>query len=199
MAVITSKTAQLPDLINYVEWIESSGSQYVDTGFKPNNNTHVVADIQVVTLSGYAPLFGARIASRNNEFATWAIDETSYQDGFGTSMTAGLAAKTTDRNTVDKNKNRFIVNETTLTTHAAATFQSNLNLYIFNINTNGSLSGSYKTYARLFSFQIYDNDALVRDLRPCYDPEGVACLYDRVEKKYYYNAGTGSFTAGGAA
>jgi hypothetical protein len=41
-----------------------------------------------------------------------------------------------------------------------------------------------------------DNGVLVRDMWPCYDPDGVACLYDKVEKKYYYNAGSGAFTAG---
>ena len=46
---------------------------------------------------------------------------------------------------------------------------------------------------------MYDNGVLIRDFRPCLDPDGVACLYDKVEKKYYHNAGSGEFIAGEAA
>lgn len=43
-------------------------------------------------------------------------------------------------------------------------------------------------------FKPNNNDALVRDYAPALDPDGVACLYDKVSEKYVYNAGTGSFT-----
>ena len=67
-------------------------------------------------------------------------------------------------------------------------------MYLFGVNSNGS--ASFLSPIKLYSCQIYDNGTLVRDFWPCYDPDGVACLYDKVEKKYYYNAGTGAFTAG---
>ena len=102
MSVFFTRRGKAAERVNYVKSIVSDGNCYVDTEYKPNQNTRVVADIRVVQLSGYAPLFGARIASRNNEFATWAIDASTYQDGYGTSMTAGLTATTTNRNTVDK-------------------------------------------------------------------------------------------------
>jgi len=33
---------QAAERVNFVEWIESSGTQFIDTGFKANNNTRVV-------------------------------------------------------------------------------------------------------------------------------------------------------------
>ena len=51
---------------------------------------------------------------------------------------------------------------------------------------------------RFYYFQIYDNDTLVRDFIPVLDPDGIPCMYDKVERKFYYNAGTGQFIAGPA-
>lgn len=50
--------------------------------------------------------------------------------------------------------------------------------------------------SRFYYFRIYKNDILMRDLRPCIDPNGVVCMYDMVTKKYHYNIGTGTLTAG---
>lgn len=48
----------------------------------------------------------------------------------------------------------------------------------------------------LKSFKIYDNNDLVRDFIPVLDNNGIACLFDKVENKYYYNQGTGEFLYG---
>lgn len=37
---------------------------------------------------------------------------------------------------------------------------------------------------------------VIKDLRPCIDTKGTVCFYDLVTKKYFYNQGTGTLTAG---
>ena len=49
---------------------------------------------------------------------------------------------------------------------------------------------------KIYYFKIYDNDVLVRDFIPVLDNYGTPCMYDKVERKFYYNAGTGDFIAG---
>lgn len=39
----------------------------------------------------------------------------------------------------------------------------------------------------IYDCKIYDNDVLVRDIIPVLDKNGVACMYDKVNKKFYYN------------
>ena len=46
---------------------------------------------------------------------------------------------------------------------------------------------------KLYSCKIYKDDVLVRDMIPAKDEVGNAGLYDKIEGKFYYNAGTGSF------
>ena len=45
--------------INFVEYIQSSGTQYIDTGFMPNNNARVVMDVQPLN-GNTAPIFRCR-------------------------------------------------------------------------------------------------------------------------------------------
>ena len=58
-------------------------------------------------------------------------------------------------------------------------------------------TSSYK----LYNFKIYENDTLIRDFIPVKNilNDNKICLYDKVEGKFYYNAGSGEFIAGGVA
>ena len=183
--------------VNYVEYIQSNGTQFIDTLFKPNNNTRVVMDMQgATTTSGVYMHYGAVSGSLN--FMAGKASSSSW-DLYAYYNTAEqkLATKTVSdfavRNVFDQNKNEITVSGVSYT-FAAASFSLSHTMYLFGVNSNGG--ASFLSPIKLYSCQIYDNGTLVRDFWPCYDPDGVACLYDKVEKKYYYNAGTGAFTAG---
>lgn len=64
-------------------------------------------------------------------------------------------------------------------------------LYLFNLD-NKSFPGKEK----ISYFKIYQDDILIRDFIPVLDLYGTPCMYDLVEHKFYYNAGTGDFIAG---
>ena len=49
---------------------------------------------------------------------------------------------------------------------------------------------------RLWSFKITNNGSIVKLFIPVLDENNVPCLYDRVNKTYHYNIGTGSFLYG---
>ena len=72
-------------------------------------------------------------------------------------------------------------------------YETNLNFILFALNT-GSVVPCKNT--KIYSCKLYDNDVLVRDFIPVLDKDGTPCMYDKVEKKFYYNAGTGQFIAG---
>ena len=40
------------------------------------------------------------------------------------------------------------------------------------------------------------NQYINTDFSPCIDENGVVCLYDKVNKEYVYNSGTGEFIGG---
>ena len=50
--------------------------------------------------------------------------------------------------------------------------------------------------ARFYSLKLWNNNILIRDIIPVLDQNGIVCIYDKIEDKYYYNKGTGNFIAG---
>ena len=54
-----------------LDYIESTGTQYINTGFKPDNNTRIIMDIEPTKAHTDVPLFGARIKYQDTAFSMW--------------------------------------------------------------------------------------------------------------------------------
>lgn len=186
----------LPDAYTALSYIQSDGTQYIDTGFKPNGNSRVAIDI-AVTSGMTSFLFGARnttTLSTSNSFSFPQINGSSLRSDYG-SVENAISVNPLQRLSIDKNKNVTTVNGTTVTA-SQQTFQCNYNLFLFSINTAGN-KYDRQTVAKLYSCKIYDNGALVRDFVPCRrNSDSAVGLYDKVNSVFYANAGTGSFVAG---
>ena len=191
-AVTEMQVARLPDGYTELTYIQSSGTQYIDTIFKPNQNTRIVADMKLEDKTSTSVLFGARasVSSLRYEFlCNSGLFYSPYNTSAGSTMTATL-----DKIIIDKNKNVTSVNNNTFSTFSTSTFQCNWNLYLFAVNNNGA--ATLQAHAKLYSCKIYDNDTLIRNFIPCKNPSGVIGLYDTVNSQFYSNAGTGTFIAG---
>lgn len=53
-----------------------------------------------------------------------------------------------------------------------------------------------KAKGKFYLSQVIEKGELVRNLFPCVDPSGAVGMYDTVSRKFYGNAGTGTFVAG---
>ena len=184
----------LPSGYKRLEYIQSSGKQWIDTGFKPNQNTRLVADFEVLSWPS-SQFLGARTGSSNAAFNILVTNATSGRDDWNISaisFTSGNA-----RWKIDKNKNITTINSS-VTTHATGTFNCPVPIYLFAVNNNGSLMATKCAGAKCYSCQIYDNGTIVRDFIPCQTTAGEIGLWDDVNSVFYGNAGTGTFTAGPA-
>lgn len=179
------------------EYIESTGTQYIDTGFMPTNNTRVVLDAQYTTLpTSLVGLVGCIKGTRVEDYSLWVFDASEkLYDGYGNVSTQPTVTGLLNRRVYDKNKNVTKVDGVVITTHSANTFTAHVNMYILAMNENGKIN-SGKSSARIYSCQIYENGTLVRDFVPCENDSGIIGLYDLVESKFYANAGSGVFIAG---
>ena len=180
----------LPQGFTRVEYIESTGTQYIDTGFKPNQDTRVIIDYQITTAQTI-PLFGARNGSTNREFEMFAYaDNRGMQDGYGSSQDYVTSSPNLNRTTIDKNKNITTSSDGSVNkTHAAQTFQCSYNMYLFQMNNGGQIyNASYGS--KCYSCQIYDNGTLIRDYIPCIDENGDANLWDDVNETLAEKVGT---------
>lgn len=175
-----------------LSYIQSSGTQYFDTGFEPNQNTRVVMDIDIESLStSYIPIFGARGISDTNAYVAWAVNPTTVRSDYGTELIEQAVSTVFERMTIDKNKSACSFGSM-LVKNSEVTFQAPCSLVLLSANTNGAVDDR-KLSAKIYSCKIYSNDILIRDFVPVKNDEDVVGLYDFVERKFYKNAGSGAF------
>lgn len=182
-----------------LEYIQSSGTQYIDTGFIPNQDTRVVAEMEYVShTAATCALFGSGQAAHGEAFETFYLSG-NYYFGFGSANYTAKANVTTGKKMlIDLAKDRAVYDiggtVLNLTPTASQTFTGQYELLIHAMHRGGSKQ--YLSVSRTYSFQIYDNGLLVRDFIPAKTIEGEVGLYDRVFHEFYRNAGTGTFIAG---
>ena len=190
----------LPSGYHKLGYIQCIGAQYIDTGFKANQNTRVVVDVDITAGSAERAIFGARTAYQSNAFCVWtATNNAGYQSDHNAQVANTGSPVSSGRHVIDRNKNVLTVDGNVVYTHTAETFQTTYNLFLLQVNNAGSTMSSYPFAGKLYSCQIYDNGTLVRDLIPCTNASGVAGMYDLVGKKFYGSASSTAFVAGAAA
>ena len=181
------ETKQLPYGYYPLSYLESTGPQWIDTGFTSATAGEIVLDAQS---------FG----DRNNGFAgastAWDADDSFYIRQVYSANTIRfvvgkrsheLAFTLNSRNKIRFSKNRVILNEREILINSDTYVPSSAPFMLF------SSGRAYNFCGRIFSAQLYDiSNQLVRDFQPCLDDKGVPCMYDFVSGKSFYNKDTGS-------
>ena len=184
----------LPEGYTAVEYIQSSGTQYIDTGRKLTQESDITIDFKIVgEIIRNAGIFGSRTSALKNNLAlfqsvspnVFAGDFSEYQKHRFTT------ASSLERMKIQMNKNGAWANDILKKSWSdIADFETPTNGLIFDVGTNNWTNN--KAVMRLYSYT--DGDA--QRLAPCLDANGVPCLYDLIGKTALYNQGTGAFTWG---
>ena len=160
-----------------VEYITATGTQYIDTGLIVNKSDsyRMVLDTDLTSSENYAGCNGYMQFQANV--------------GEGTRSTIDITYKNITET--------ITVNGTQKSSQSWSWYSgANVKLGIFKMGdvNNTWFNGALQS-GKLYSCKIYKDDVLVRDMIPAKDEVGNAGLYDKIEGKFYYNAGTGVFMA----
>ena len=180
--------AGVEDRYTLLDYIQSSGTQYIDTGFIPNQNTKI--EMRVQTTQARA----CGIAATDQNWGSKAFGIWGNAAAYGSETNSNVALYGANPVTVVLDKNKMYQDGSLLWTAGAQAFQCPSSLTLFALNRNGSIT-EY-TAMKLYSCKLYDNGILVRDLKPCRSSGGAVGLYDAVNGAFYGNQDTGNFTAG---
>lgn len=184
-----------------VSYIESTGAQYIDTGYIPNHNTNIEIKLNVTdneTINDNISMWGVeknkiRFVLMDNNYPP---SDSSYLHAYyciGNTSDFTSAIDFRKKDTIFKMNNTGIsYNGTNIATYSINDFNVGANLYLFakNVSDNNTVIGYSKM--KLYYCKIWDNDNLVRDFVPA-EREGVFGLLDKVENKFYTNNGEGVF------
>ena len=184
----------LPDGYTALEYIQSSGTQYIDTGRKLTQDSDITIDFMIVgEINRNAGIFGSRTsASQNNLTLFQGVSPSVFSGDFSEYRKHRFAADSSlERTKIQMNKNGVWVNDILKKSWSdIADFETPTNGLIFDVGNN-NWSGN-KAVMRLYSYTDGDAQRLV----PCLDSAGTPCMYDLVGKTAFYNQGTGAFTWG---
>lgn len=191
----------LPAEYQEVEYIQSSGTQYINSGVVIDSES-AKTEIGVTPMfeSGETYYIGRNDGTNPHRFILGQYQGKYYWE-FGTnyvgySSNAITANKYSDLELEYNNgSTAFVVDGVKSTGSTTQTISGTQPLYLFARN----LSGSPTLYssAKIHYCRIYKNGILVRNFIPCYrKSDNVAGLYDTVNDAFYINQGTGTFTVG---
>ena len=193
----------LPSEYQEVEYIESTGTQFIDTEFTPNQDTSVETKFSLLKEDG-GFLYGSRYSSISRCYSfVLASETTSSKKKFRADYNSNLIY--TNNYLADQiinnifiakqDKNEFYINNNLEIVHSYSNFTTPGSLYLFALNQNNSVI--FFTSAQIYYFKLYDNENLIRYMIPCYrKSDNEIGLYDIVNGIFYTNSGTGTFNKG---
>lgn len=194
----------VPSGYTQIEYIDSTGTQWIDTGFTPNQNTRVLMDATVLDQSDQTDAGFYAFSSCTPDFTsggiemyTWLGKATSVYGPY-TPGNLGSTIEVGDRIIIDHNAGHITITRGTGTVvdyeHGAASFTSPRTLALMALRRS---SQPYNSVMRLHGCAVYDNGAQVRDFIPARkNSDGSVGLYDLLNGQFYGNAGSGAFVAG---
>ena len=175
-----------------IEYLETTGTQYIDTLIPLNNsvNLGIYVDVTTGTISSEQAIVGNNGPSYNELYFT--SSKIGFFNKSGTSVSV---------NTTTSNAN-FIINvqmtsssmyidvNGTTSSYAGSTLpQSNRRIVLFRHNSNYYFKG------KICAIKLWIEGSLVADLIPVRIGQ-VGYMYDKVSGQLFGNAGTGNFLLG---
>ena len=194
-----------------IEYLQSSGSQVIDTGYLHTKDTKVLIRVEFTKVTGYSNgycvFYGARSSDRKTQLGGWlhngkfmeacddSASDTSLAATVGTIYDAELA-KTGSYGVLNLATGVY----TTLGSgngYATSPIQNGTPQtdYIFAIHQDGGTA--WWCNMKCYGCKVWEGTTLVRDFVPVRrKSDGVLGLLDLAHGTFYTNAGSGSFSAG---
>ena len=209
----------LPKEYQQVEYIESTGTQYIDTKIEPDEKYGFFVDVYFdVDINTFSPSVKVLGSSKRNGGNWGGIEIGSYASTNGGQFTwFSNSGKWINPKLVSKKRmSCYCINDVYGTSNddktelVSKTNFNNLcgNIYLFGIHSEKGVYTNTTSYLKIFEYKCYSNLNIIQNFIPCYSttsvvdvdgkecPSGTIGMYDTVEGKFYTNQGTGEFIAG---
>lgn len=173
-----------------LESLSVDGNCYFDTEILPDQNTNTEAKLYIK--SGTTYICGAR---DDNYKYGYTVTDNFYAIRGTVSSAAKNTAFWEDDWVIKQNGATATFGNNSVTLDNAGNFALTSPFYIGCMSKNGEAAGA-GLKGKIYYAKIYSGSNLVADMIPVKKSDGTLCLYDKVRKKYIYNAGTGTLKEG---
>lgn len=183
-----------------LEYLQSSGTQYVNTGVSASSGFVVEMEFIPVSFDGYYDTLIGTESSASPWNCNWVRFNENYwelgvYDAFSNTEPPTVGTRYKIVASTVKGSGYLKVNGTQIITQNNSNGRASTSLYLFANNKAGTATDHAPV--KCYSCKITVGGSLVRDYVPMKRiSDNALGLYDLVNDKFYTNAGTGTFTAG---
>ena len=168
----------LPDGYTQLEYIQSSGTQYIDTG--------------IVAKTGHTANIGFNRTDTPNDLESWIFavweGSTGYRAGY-----MGVPIATDSGFTYEQGP----TGDAYMVAKGTCDQDYTISSYLFSQHEVNGAAHTKNSKYRLYYCKLFNEvGTILRDFVPCKNPSNSVGLYDIVNSKFYSNSGSGAFTAG---
>lgn len=186
----------LPKEYQQVEYIESTGTQWIDLNIKTGENVREF--ITETEISWKTKQFSRQLTGANN--MQWiGVSNGKWDIGsIGSSYDTDVFYKAKNICFINNNGYRgarLYINDA-LNVEAISSFNSiqNNRQYVFNL---GNGATTYKCICKIKYWKLIRDDTIICNLIPCYrKTDNIIGMYNIVNNQFYTNQGTGTFIKG---
>jgi hypothetical protein len=148
------KERALPEGYTELEYLESTGTQYIDTGVVGKNNIRAETDVIFTSIPNDGCLLGSRTG--NNRIYLFYIYPGKFNLGYGNNYTSTTVPVANQKYNLKVKlnageQNLLIDDASILTQNISTTMDSTVNLYLF---CNNYGSASYYVNAKVYTLKI---------------------------------------------
>ena len=180
-----------------IEYIESTGTQYINTHIIPTLSTKIELVAEMSASKQYDHIFGSNNFMKvqwMNDFGTGIYMEKKNGQSQISRLTLGKHTYIMDMTdtanviTIDGTKYGNIIGDIESTTNPL--------LLLSGYNSDGTVETDFCGVGKIYSCKIYYEDTLVANMKPILTNSGTYGLLDTVNNSFYASE-VGSFTGGG--
>ena len=188
---------ELPKEFQKVTYIESTGTQSIDTGYNVNQNTSFDCVFQLTAVQNDRMLLGARpryISDGNpgNAYYQIYLNDNLFITQLGLPAEGYKVKQDLSKHYVKRTPTYLLFDGTYISQEYSNIESLGSNLWLFSRYKNVR-----NCKARIYKFDISENDVLVRSYIPCYRKSDNAIgMYDLINDVFHTNSGSGEFIYG---
>ena len=189
-----SEQSGLPEGYTAVNYLESTGRQYIDTEISAAIDLGVKINF-IPKSSGQA--FGAITSLRKGYYGVEFSPSRGITAYWGAGIDIGKPWQAGATYEIDfnyQNSGIAIFNDATLALPPNREITQNT-VHLFKLN-EGTTPYTQYIKGQAYGMKMTKGHEIVLDFLPALNPDGVPCMYDVIRKKAFYNAGTGDFLWG---
>ncbi len=191
----------LPPEYTQLEYIESTGTQWIDTEIYPSDSTTTQVDFQYTELRANDTIFGANTQNAVEYYGLGLAHGTQWRLWYGSGGSPWVVF-----GDADTNKHRVVLTDRKIyfdgatvpsaTSRLTLTSPSSRPITLFAYNYRDTAPVSYFAKAKIFGVVIKQGQETVRNMVPAKHGNTIG-MYDTINNRFFENAGDGDdFTAG---